>query len=159
MTAYTAINVIDTFATTTENAWDTWYQFSCQASDITESAIRWYCKTFFSSKAKQRYEEIGQIIGFGLVVIAAVGITASILVQDWAESEVQSCIAIEAPTAAIEAMPETAPVATLVVKVDAPKTLTSAELRRQCQAAGIRWRNAHGKGRHLSKGEMIAALA
>ena len=51
------------------------------------------------------------------------------------------------------------PVATLVVKVDAPKTLTSAELRRQCQAAGIRWRNAHGQGRHMSKGEMIAALA
>jgi hypothetical protein len=51
------------------------------------------------------------------------------------------------------------PVATLVVKVEAPKPVTSAELRRQCQAAGVKWRNAHGKGRHLTKGEMIAALA
>jgi hypothetical protein len=51
------------------------------------------------------------------------------------------------------------PVAVAVVKVEAPKTMTSAELRRRCQSAGIKWRNAHGQGRHLSKGEMIAALA
>jgi len=51
-----------------------------------------------------------------------------------------------------------APVATLVVPVTKAQPLTSAELRRQCQSAGIKWRNAHGKGRHLSKGEMIAAL-
>lgn len=121
----------------------------------------------------------------GAVVAYALGQSARILVdtgakaiQQWAESEVQSCIAIEAPTAAIEAMPApapapamaqaiTQPVAVAVVKVEAPSTeapadlasLTSAELRRQCQAAGIRWRNAHGQGRHMSKGEMIAALA
>ena len=36
-------------------------------------------------------------------------------------------------------------------------TLGSSELRKLCQGAGIRWRNAHGT-RHLSKGEMILAL-
>ena len=50
------------------------------------------------------------------------------------------------------------PVAVRVVPIGGA-TVTSAELRRQCQAAGIRWRNAHGKGRHLTKTEMIAALA
>jgi hypothetical protein len=51
------------------------------------------------------------------------------------------------------------PVAVAVVKVEAPKPVTSAELRCRCQAAGVKWRNAHGQGRHLSKAEMIAALA
>lgn len=37
-------------------------------------------------------------------------------------------------------------------------TVRSAELRRYCSEAGIRWRNAHGKGRHLSTAEMRAAL-
>jgi hypothetical protein len=31
-------------------------------------------------------------------------------------------------------------------------------LRQQCQKAGIKWRNAHGKNKHLKKAEMIAAL-
>jgi len=38
-------------------------------------------------------------------------------------------------------------------------TLSSAELRRRCQAAGVKWRNAHGKGKHLRKGEMVQALS
>ena len=31
-------------------------------------------------------------------------------------------------------------------------------LRQQCQAAGIKWRNAHGKNKHLKKAEMLEAL-
>jgi len=31
-------------------------------------------------------------------------------------------------------------------------------LRQECQKAGIKWRNAHGKNKHLKKAEMIAAL-
>lgn len=31
-------------------------------------------------------------------------------------------------------------------------------LRQQCQKAGIKWRDAHGKNKHLKKAEMIAAL-
>lgn len=31
-------------------------------------------------------------------------------------------------------------------------------LRQQCQQAGIKWRDAHGKNRHLKKAEMIEAL-
>lgn len=32
------------------------------------------------------------------------------------------------------------------------------ELRKVCQQQGIKWRNAHGKNRHLTKLQMIAAL-
>ena len=59
----------------------------------------------------------------------------------------------------------TAPVATLTIptesSTEAPAdlaSLTSAELRRRCQSAGVKWRNAHGT-RHLSKAEMVQALA
>jgi hypothetical protein len=31
-------------------------------------------------------------------------------------------------------------------------------LRQQCQKAGIKWRDFHGKNKHLKKAEMIAAL-
>jgi hypothetical protein len=32
------------------------------------------------------------------------------------------------------------------------------KLRQQCQQAGIKWRDAHGKNKHLKKAEMIEAL-
>jgi hypothetical protein len=32
------------------------------------------------------------------------------------------------------------------------------QLRQQCQQAGIKWRDAHGKNKHLKKAEMIEAL-
>jgi hypothetical protein len=119
----------------------------------------------------------------GAVVAYALGQSARILVdagakaiQQWAEAEVAACLPtdhipdagkmVEADPFAPTVNPHypamaatiTAPVAVAVVKVEAPKPVTSAELRRQCQAAGIRWRNAHGQGRHLSKAEMISAL-
>lgn len=37
--------------------------------------------------------------------------------------------------------------------------LNSEQLRKLCQQRGIQWRNANGQGRHLKKGEMVAALA
>ncbi|WAL59637.1 hypothetical protein [Thermocoleostomius sinensis] len=38
------------------------------------------------------------------------------------------------------------------------KPTPTEQLRQQCQKAGIKWRNAHGKNKHLKKAEMIAAL-
>ena len=37
-------------------------------------------------------------------------------------------------------------------------TLPNTELRKRCQSAGIKWRNAHGTNKHLSKNQMITAL-
>lgn len=36
--------------------------------------------------------------------------------------------------------------------------LNPYQLRKECQARGIRWRNAHGKNRHLTKAQMVEAL-
>jgi hypothetical protein len=38
------------------------------------------------------------------------------------------------------------------------QALTPHELRQTCQRSGIKWRNAKGKNKHLSKAEMVAAL-
>ena len=53
-----------------------------------------------------------------------------------------------------------APVAIVRVEVPTPDwaKMSNAELRRECARKGIAWRNAHGKGKHLLKGEMIKAL-
>lgn len=37
--------------------------------------------------------------------------------------------------------------------------MSIAALRRRCAAAGIRWANASGRGRHMKRSAMIAALA
>lgn len=36
--------------------------------------------------------------------------------------------------------------------------LSAVQLRQQCSASGIQWRNARGKGKHLTKQEMIDRL-
>lgn len=41
---------------------------------------------------------------------------------------------------------------------DRYQVMTSPQLRKECTAIGIKWRNAYGK-RHLSKAEMLIALA
>jgi hypothetical protein len=38
-------------------------------------------------------------------------------------------------------------------------TMTSLELRQVCEKSGIKWRNSHGKGKHLRKAEMIALFS
>jgi hypothetical protein len=37
--------------------------------------------------------------------------------------------------------------------------MTSPQLRQECGKVGIQWRSVHGKNKHLSKAEMLAALA
>jgi len=159
MSAYTANLTI-----TATTAWDTWYSYSNRACNDTAIVYRWYYQAFFSEAASRRYEWIGQMIACGIALVV-------LYTQRWADATVAECLPTEAAVEADPFAPTvnphypdmaaiiTAPVATLVVKVEAaPKPVTSAELRRQCQAAGIRWRNAHGQGRHLSKAEMISAL-
>lgn len=38
-------------------------------------------------------------------------------------------------------------------------TLTAVQLRKECSAQNVKWRNAHGTSKHLSKAEMLTALA
>jgi hypothetical protein len=133
----------------------------------------WYTE-IFSANAQNVYNTLGEGLGHMMIATILVGRIARIRYQKWVDATVAECLpADHIPDAGemVESDPTNQhypamaaiiaePVATLVVKVEAaPKPVTSAELRRQCQAAGIRWRNAHGQGRHLSKAEMLQALA
>lgn len=100
--------------------------------------------------------------------------TAAIVFVLWIRSTPEPTVATATPEPVKEATPATTvaatistPVAVLQVATPAPvqestatnySRLTSQELRRACQDRGIRWRNAHGAGRHLKKPEMVAAL-
>jgi hypothetical protein len=130
----------------------------------------WYAE-IFSANAQNVYNTLGEGLGHMMIATILVGRIARIRYQEWVDATVAECLPAEAAVEADPFAPTENPyypamaqaisqsVATLVVKVEAPKTMTSAELRRRCQAAGVKWRNAHGQGRHMSKGEMIAALA
>lgn len=39
-----------------------------------------------------------------------------------------------------------------------PNGLNAHELRKECTKLGIKWRNANGKGKHLSRDEMLQAI-
>jgi hypothetical protein len=148
---------------TANTAWSTWYEFSDRACHDTAKVYRWYVATFFSAKAQQRYQWIGEMLGC-LIALAV------LYTQRWAEAEVQSCIAQPAPQL-VEADPfdqpqalaavaaAMAPVATQTVKVSpAKRRITKTQrLRKECSAKGIQWRNAHGT-KHMSNAEMEAAL-
>lgn len=134
------------------------------------TAARWGVLAYdvlTSKEARQTYAWVGSMaIALGQLVFWSV-VWVYAHVAQWAEAQVQAAIPSPADPFSPESNPHhatvpaviAAPVATLTVKVQPPvTTLTSAELRRHCQSAGIKWRNAHAPGRHLSKAEMIAAL-
>jgi hypothetical protein len=132
-----------------------------------------------SDEARQTYRWVKDMgIALGQLAFWSV-VWAYNKVQQWAEAEVQSCLHAEIdhiadagemveadPFAPTEnqhypAMAATiaAPVATLVVPTTPEyQGMTTGQLRKECQARGIKWRNAHGT-KHLSKGEMIDALS
>lgn len=79
-----------------------------------------------------------------------------------------------APVAPVAAMAKTIARSEAVLVVDIPEAemeaitiacdirnyqaMSAIELRKECGAVGIKWRNAHGKSKHLSKAEMLEAL-
>jgi hypothetical protein len=70
-------------------------------------------------------------------------------------------LAIEIPDVEKETEPSDADKETIAQAADARHyaTLTSVQLRKECSALGIKWRNAHAHSKHLSKAEMLQALA
>ena len=171
MTATTSINAF--FYGATESFGETAIAATLTAARYGVLAYDWYTETFFSANAQHVYTTLGEGLGHMMIATILVGRIARIRYQKWVDATVAECLPTEAVVEVAESDPFapaenpyypamaqaiSQPVATLVVKVEAPKPVTSAELRCRCQAAGVKWRNAHGQGRHLSKGEMIAAL-
>lgn len=111
----------------------------------------WYHEAFFSDRALARYEWIGQMLGCMMSL-------AYLYTKRWVDAQVAAAEpqefvippvpAVAAAIDRIEAVPAT----------ELPWLMTSAELRKECSRLGIEWRNAHGKGKHLRKGEMVAVL-
>lgn len=62
---------------------------------------------------------------------------------------------IEQPAEPTPSAIEPSPAATVEALI---QTARAGALRRYCTQAGITWRNAHGKGKHLSTSEMRRAL-
>jgi hypothetical protein len=71
----------------------------------------------------------------------------------------EAAVPVETHEAPAMAAPMAAPVAIAVVPAEPDyAAMNSTQLRKECSLKGIRWRNAHGKGKHLKKGEMLKAL-
>ena len=117
----------------------------------------------------------------GAVISFALGQTARILVQHWVDAEVARALKPSESVDVQPILPEALVSAELtdldLVLTDSEpdlqnaqdvdvadvepvdyRTLTTAQLRRECVAAGIRWKDARGKNRHLTKVGMIVAL-
>lgn len=58
--------------------------YTLEAARCMVLAYDWYTETFFSAKSQARYQEIGAILGTMMVVAVAAGMTARIIVEDFA---------------------------------------------------------------------------
>jgi hypothetical protein len=70
-------------------------------------------------------------------------------------------LAIELPAVEQETAPSDADKETIALAADARhySKLTAVQLRKECSNVGIKWRNAHAPSKHLTKSEMLQALA
>jgi hypothetical protein len=85
---------------------------------------------------------------------------AEVDVWEWAEPIPVQSIAktIARPAVLVVEVPEVVQ-ESIALDVDRYQDMTSPQLRQECGKVGIQWRSVHGKNKHLSKAEMLAALA
>ena len=70
-----------------QSAWDQWYAFSDRACHATATAWEWYCNTFFSTKAMERYKSIGDGLGLMMICAVSLGMAARVTWDEWVETE------------------------------------------------------------------------
>ena len=70
-----------------QSAWDRWYRFSDHACHTTAQTWTWYCRTFFSTEAMERYEAIGDAIGLMMVCTVSLGMAARVTWEDWRRTD------------------------------------------------------------------------
>ena len=78
---------IDTLTITAQSAWDSWYRFSDRACHYTAQTWEWYCQTFFSTEAMERYETIGDAIGLLMVCTVSLSMAARVTWEDWRRTD------------------------------------------------------------------------
>lgn len=94
--------------------------------------------------------------GFVLMVRDRAAVCSVELPTQEEADDVEAALAIAAESLAFE---DATPIKLQAVsEVPAWAQLDRGQLRKECSARAIKWRNAHGKNLHLLKAEMIAAL-
>ena len=70
-----------------QSAWDSWYRFSDRACHYTAQTWEWYCSSFFSTEAMERYETIGDAIGLMMICAVSLGMAARVTWEDWRRTD------------------------------------------------------------------------
>jgi hypothetical protein len=139
-------------------------------ADLIE-AIAMFCRR----KAVRQFGQKSQRIAQATILLFAILITAILwlsicaikaVYQSWAEALPDAIaafqagyVAADAPVAILKADTAVDPIGVISPELMPVKTVSRVQQRRQqCQAAGIQWRNAHGKHKHLTMQQMQAAL-
>lgn len=102
------------------------------------------------------------------VIVYTVFVTAALLIaselngtgKPQVSAELAPVPAPEPVKVAAMAMPQPARlvIATASLEVDRLKALTPKQLRDECRANGIKWRNCYGKNKHMPTAEMRERL-
>jgi len=83
-------------------------------------------------------------------------------VPDWVMESIAVAVdesKADRPLSVATSMPVAVKSIALPIKADTTfDGMKAIELRKLCQAAGVKWRNAHGTNKHLSRSEMVSAL-
>lgn len=133
-------------------------------------------KGFFQREDVQQALVKGQQIGRSVVLVVALVATVMFwfavcgvkaIYRAWAVALPVAIEAFREGYAGIQAdvqatrlvLPTSVEAAASMDVVEATAKPLSQQLRQQCQAAGIRWRNANGRSKHLTVKQMQAALA
>lgn len=110
----------------------------------------------------QEYAQSAPIVAPGVevapIVVPEVE-PAEVDVWEWAEPiPVQSIAKTIARPAVLVVATSDSVKESIDIEGDRYAAMTSPQLRKECSLAGIQWRNAHGKNKHLSRSEMLEAI-
>jgi hypothetical protein len=96
----------------------------------------------------------------GFAAVATVHKPVAPVVPATAELPTQEEVDAVIEALTLAAAPLALPVTLQPLKTTAPDwaAIAPTQLRKECTARAIKWRNAHGKNRHMKKFEMVAAL-
>lgn len=160
---------------TASSAWSTLYRISERAWEGVEFAsdvvsFGWSVAT--SPDAIRFYDRTAYKICVGALWIGAIAYVLGRRAFDYGrafrvwcdtlvEESLQPVEVVEESQSATtdESIPDGVEECLETASVSFYESLSSFQLRGECSLRGIVWRNAHGKGRHLSKREMIEALS
>lgn len=177
MSYYTA-----SFTTTAQSA----YTALCLVDRIARRHTRYtkrFCWSVYNTLTSDEAIALYQYIWAWCQVAYLVVVALATMAQEQVDIFVEGCQSVEEVAAYVEPLTgQSCPIEIPDVSVELPEVvevaamitidgncdnlvepiysnMSAVELRKECQSYGIKWRNAHGKGKHLLKEEMVALLS